>query len=49
MLPDDLQDLGDIDLDAIPSPPPLLAVVTGEEEHLSPVREDVLDLHHIRL
>jgi hypothetical protein len=49
MLSDDLENLGDVYLDAVPIPPPLLAVVTGEEENLGPVREDVLDLHHIRL
>jgi hypothetical protein len=48
MLSDDLQDLGDVDIDTVPIPPPLLAMVTGEKEHLSPVGEDVLDLHHIR-
>jgi hypothetical protein len=49
MLSDDLQDLRDVDLLAIAVPPPLLTVVTGIEEHLSPVREDVLNLHHVRL
>jgi hypothetical protein len=49
MLPDDLQDLRDVDVFAVPIPPSLLAVVTREEENLSPIREDVFDLDHIRL
>jgi hypothetical protein len=48
MLSDDLQDLGDVDLLTIAVPPALLTMVTRIEENLSPVREDVLDLHHVR-
>ena len=48
MLSDDLQNLRDVDVLAIPIPPPLLAVVTCEEQDLGPVGEDVLDLDHIR-
>jgi len=48
MLSDDLQDLRDVDVLAVPVPPLLLAVVTREKEHLGAVRKDVLDLDHIR-
>jgi len=48
MLSDDLQNLRDVDVLAIPIPPSLLAVVTCEEQDLRPVGEDVLDLDHIR-
>ncbi len=48
MLSDDLQNLRDVDVLAIPIPPPLLAIVTCEEQDLGPVGEDVLDLDHIR-
>jgi len=48
MLSDDLQNLGDIDVFAIPIPPSLFAVVTCEEQDLSPVGKHVLDLDHIR-
>ena len=48
MLSDDLQNLRDVDVLAIPVPPSLFAVVTGEEQHLGPIGKDVLDLDHIR-
>jgi hypothetical protein len=49
MLADDLQDLGYVDVDSIPVPPLLFAVVTGEETDLGAVGQEMFDLDHIRL
>jgi len=49
MLADDLQDLGDVDVDTVLVPPLLLTVVTGEEADLGAVGQEMLDLDHIRL
>jgi hypothetical protein len=48
-LPDDLQDLRDVDVLPVTVPPLLLAVVTGEEVDLGPIGQDVLDLDYVRL
>ena len=49
MLSDDLQNLRDVDVDAIAVPPFFLTVVTREEQNLCSVREDVFYLYHVRL
>jgi hypothetical protein len=49
MLPDDLQDLRDVDVLPVTVPPLLLTVVTGEEVDLRTVGQDVFDLYYVRL
>jgi len=46
-LPDYLQDLGDIEVNPVPIPPLLLAVVTPEEVDLDPIGKEVLDLQDV--
>lgn len=48
MLADDLQDLGHVDVNSVPVPPLLFAVVTGEEADLGAVGQEMFDLDHIR-
>lgn len=49
MLPNDLQDLGDVDIDTFSIPPLLFAVVAGKEQHLGAVRQDVFNFNYVRL
>ena len=49
MLPNDLQDLGHVYLDALTVPPLLLTVVAREEDHFGPVGEEMLDLNDVSL
>jgi hypothetical protein len=48
-LPDHLQDLSDVDVDAITVPPLLFTVVAKEETNLDLVREDVFYLENFSL
>lgn len=49
MLSDDLQDLGNIDINSVPIPPLLFAVVTCKESDLGAVGQEMFDLDHIRV
>ena len=49
MLPNDLQDLGYINIDAFAVPPLLFAVVACEEQHLCAVGQDMFDFNYISL
>ena len=49
MLADDLQDLGHVDINSVPVPPLLFAVVTCEEPNLGAVGQEMFDLDYIRL
>ncbi|MCH8984090.1 MAG: hypothetical protein IH943_08360 [Acidobacteria bacterium] len=49
MLPDDLQNLGNVDVYALAVPPLLFAIVACEEPHLGSVGQYVLNLEHVRL
>ena len=49
MLPNDLQDLGNVDVYPLTVPPLLFAVVTGEEDDFSAVGQNVFDLYDVRL
>jgi len=49
MLPNDLQDLSYINIDAFAVPPLLFAVVTREKQHLSAVGENMFDFDYVSL
>lgn len=49
MLANYLQDLGHVDINSVPVPPLLFAVVASEEPDLGAVGQKMFDLDHIRL
>lgn len=49
MLADDLQDLCHVDINSVPVPPFLFAVVTCKEQNLGAVGQEMFDFDHIRL
>ncbi len=49
MLPNDLQDLGYVNVDALAVPPLLFAVVTCKEQHLCAVGQNMLDFYYVSL
>jgi hypothetical protein len=49
MLPNDLQDLGYVDVNTLAIPPLLFAVVTCKEQNLGAVGQYMFDLNYVRL
>lgn len=47
VLPDHLQDLGDVDINAVAIPPLLFTVMAEEEKNLRPIGKDVFYFENI--